>query len=424
MEKSFTEHTEEYVSRIPLAVRKNKGQYMTPYSLGKAMASLFRYADGDKILDPAAGTGELLRAVMSTTKAAVVLHGWDADADILKVAGLNVKQGAFESRNIFRSLTPQEFGSFDKIIGNPPYFEVKKNDPRLGSYGGVLKDSKGRVNIYALFFEYALELLKEGGELVYLVPPSMNNGSYFADLREYILNHSYIKHIEIIRESSKFKDATTSVQIIHLIKSADSYEQNLKKSAKHVTDFNKLLNTTNLPTIFTEDSKKLHAFWENKTNLHSLGYEVTTGATIWNQNKELFQPEETNHTSPLIYSKDITKDNTLLYAESLNGRRWLPKNLNGYETEKTIIVNRIVGGLTNPQLRWAETVSGGHYTENHVNVIKPAKNSGANIETLTKALTSHPVPSEYLQLLTGNTQLSATELQYLTPFPKNGDQYD
>ena len=57
----------------------------------------------------------------------------------------------------------------------------------------------GRTNIFNLFIKLGLDLVKENGYVAYVVPPSMNNGAYFNKLREYIIKHSNIESLSILK---------------------------------------------------------------------------------------------------------------------------------------------------------------------------------------------------------------------------------
>lgn len=420
--ENFTSVTDDFIATLDLQARKQLGQYMTPRFLGKIMAQKLSPLTSGKVLDPAVGTGELLLAYRETHQDNVTVHGWDVDNGMLKTAQENIPGGMFKNMSLFNPLPSQVKGTFDRIIGNPPYFEIKKDNPDLENCSLVTKAEKGRLNIYALFFEYALSLLKVGGEMVFLVPPSMNNGAYFTVTRKHILENAKINSIEIIRENTHFADALTSVQIIHLTKTSDGYERNLRNSKPWVVDFNKLTNTpiaeTVLPTVFTADKSVLVRQWAGKKNLAQLKFNVYTGKIPWNQVKTEFVEKSTT-TIPLLYSKDISSQNSLVLKPELHERRWLPASFRQKQTGEKIIVNRIVGSLSNQQLRYCIVSDLPAYvTENHVNVIEPVEGCDLGLRVIADALKDSKVwLGEYLRALTGNTQLSAKELLYLIPFP-------
>lgn len=423
---NYTENTRAYIDSVPLNKRRNLGQFMTPNWVGKEMANQFQPTThkntGEqtkiRVLDPAVGTGELLLAFIETHGTdKYEFHGWDVDEGMLETAKKNVPNLNIEKRSVFDPVGTHK-NTFDYIIGNPPYFELKKNTPELAASTYELRNSKGRLNIYAFFFEYALTLLKNRGELIYLVPPSMNNGAYFKLLRKHIITNSIINEIKILPENNHFEEALTAVQIIHLTKNENQYKYNIKQSAPYVLDFTELTNVEGLPTIFTINKTEITKKWVNAQSLHQLGYRVYTGKTTWNTYKTVFV-EQNNHSIPLIYSKDISSDNKLVLLPALENKRWLPADLPGVLNGEKILVNRIVGSLTNPNIKSA-LISGNSttkfYCENHVNIIEPIPDITPEIpiSELHEKLSKQNF-SSYLQSLTGNTQLSARELEFLIP---------
>lgn len=433
---SFTNVTNEYIASLSLEDRKKHGQYMTPSFLAKKMVfylkpyveELSKKQNVLNILDPAVGTGELLKTFNDTFPTiSKKFYGFDIDKGMLEAAKKNVKGLNAYKKSIFDKNTTF-YNNMDIIIGNPPYYEIKKNMPELSKLDFETKNESGRLNMFSLFFEYAATLLKPEGVMVYIVPPSMNNGAYFKKLRNFIIKNFTIEHIEIIRDNKHFKDALTSIQIIVLKKKQQPkiIEEEIQNS-NFIIDFNKITNKDNsilLPTIFTDNAKAIKKAWKGKQSLIDAGYVVKTGNVPWNQYKSYFQTSMTNNSNyaPLLYSKDII-NNTILYDINLEDKRWLPVT-NKVMKEPSIIVNRIVGSLNNPKIKYALVDLPEYYTENHVNVITfPNISNKESLKMLNKLLIelngSHKWLKTYLQSITGNTQISATELAYLIPLVKN-----
>lgn len=407
---TFSTATIAHMDTLDLAERKKQGQYMTPAALGDAMVEALNLTDapeGAVILDPAVGTGELLLAVRRATTAGV-LRGYDVDGGMRTPLEENVPEASFERISLFDQSWRGREGTVDFIIANPPYFEMKKDDPLLqGVADFSTLAGKGRLNIYSLFFEYALRLLKEQGRMVFLVPPSMNNGAYFKQLRNTILDHGRITHLTLVRENNLFSDALTSAQIIVIEKTTAGREANME--ASHPYTF-----ATYNDFIITDNRSGIEAYWgEGKKSLHDLGFTVKTGPIPWNQYKGQFVAE--GEGLPLLYSKDITSEHKLVLSEKIPAeRRYLPASLGKQLTAPAIIVNRVVGSLARPSLKFAY-VSENSFAENHVNVIQHADVSALEaLFTFLEELDPAEVAS-YLQALTGNTQLSATELLHLVP---------
>lgn len=424
---NFSDITNAHIERLKLSDRKKLGQYMTPQSIASLMVKKLSFQPRKhyRILDPAVGTGELLRAVKNhndslpdSDKPSITLEGWDIDAGMLKTFNLNLPSAVSLKQSIYETIPDDRVGFYDKIIANPPYFQVSKKTLTAENVKLETAVSSGRVNIYGLFFEYALNLLKPGGELVFLIPPSMNNGAYFSEIRKHIMKRGEIKSIQLLRDNKLFSDALTSAQIVHIVKLKRENIDSSNLNSKHIFDFNTVNKSNiNLPTIFTEDSSQLKAMWEGKKSLNDAGYTVRTGSLEWNQHRDLYS----NNGVPLLHSKDIGEDNQLVFNPKLLDRRFLPETLRKPETRPAIIVNRIVGSLSAPKLKYCLVDLDRYYTENHINVITVTE-PGTREEELEKLnllirkLKSNiESQTQYLKLLTGNTQLSATELQYMIP---------
>jgi len=94
-------------------------------------------------------------------------------------------------------------GGFDVIIGNPPYVDSKAIEPHEREY---FHDAKGgralpfptaykKTDLYVLFIELGLRLLRPGGRLAFIIPDRFLYSPYGTRLRELILNSCAIEEI-------------------------------------------------------------------------------------------------------------------------------------------------------------------------------------------------------------------------------------
>ena len=85
-------------------------------------------------------------------------------------------------------------------------------------------------------------------------------------------------------------------------------------------------------------------------------------------------------------------------------------------TERSIVLNRVTGAGSNAKIRAAIVdIPTGYYTENHVNYIVKGEGCEYTLEELLESLRSDNT-IEFIRMLTGNTQISKTELQKIIPF--------
>jgi tRNA1(Val) A37 N6-methylase TrmN6 len=92
-----------------------------------------------------------------------------------------------------------ENGGFDIVIGNPPYYQLSKDKTLPESYKQYLKDhfqtSGGRLNTFIFFMHQGLQLLKEYGNLIYIIPNTLLTQEYYKDTRKHLLECSHINQI-------------------------------------------------------------------------------------------------------------------------------------------------------------------------------------------------------------------------------------
>lgn len=377
-----------------LAERKRKGQYMTPREVSEVLIRLTPIKPGDKVLDPAVGTGELLTAAREKQPDASY-EGWDIDPFVMSFADQSF---ALKEKDF---LTTVPTGDYDVIIANPPYFEMKLTPEQKAKFKPVLG---GRVNIFTLFFYQSLLMLKEGGHLGFIVPPSMNNGAFFKNLRTWLMENASLLSLEIIDGSDLFADAQTSAQVIVFQRTSNP----VRNKELIFTSLDKESGLEN--SIFTRSATQMREAWEGKKSLWDLGYVANTGAIPWNQVKDKF----VENGVPLVYSKDINSEGRITWHPQYDDRRFLPETSRGIIRSGGVVVNRITGTVGKQRLKAAE-VRGDFIGENHVNVIsrRPGVEQEINTTELVARLSN--VSPAYLALLTGNTQISAKELSHHIP---------
>jgi len=389
MIQGFHPLTEEYLKKTDLNRRKMLGQYFTPETLRMTLLSKIPKIKSPVILDPACGTGEFLLTAKQIFKSPVQ-HGWEIDGTLADISKKTVPDAIITNAD---ALKKSYSGKFDFVIGNPPYFEFKPDTAVRKKFADVIC---GRANIFSMFIKLGIRMLKKGGYLAYVVPPSMNNGIYFSKLRKFIVENSDIEHLEILNSSGIFHKAQQTVMLIVLKKGGNSGNFIFKK--------NNIL-------IFSPGVRLLNEKFKNSTSLKKLGFTVRTGRIVWNQNKKNLTNNPADAV-PLIWSHNITGKGLSLAAKKSKPQYVKTKN---YNTGPAIVVNRITGAAGKANLKAAIIPKKMKFiAENHVNVIFPPKKSIISMKKLLKQIKSADV-LEVCQNITGNTQISKTELENLFP---------
>ncbi|OQA91316.1 MAG: Modification methylase VspI [Elusimicrobia bacterium ADurb.Bin231] len=393
MKKEFHKLSDEYLMKTPAGYRKSRGQYFTPATIREKLLSLLPMKEKPVILDPACGTGEFLISAKKKFKNPV-LYGWEKDRRLVEICAKTIPEAKIKKTN---SLFETHIEQFDFVIGNPPYFEFTPSVKTAQRFKDVIS---GRVNIFSMFIYLGLAMLKKGGYLAYVVPPAMNNGAYFKNLRTHIIQNAEIKSIEILDSPDIFNGANQTVMLMVLSKE--------KNTGQYIFSKNGLI-------IFSKNYKFLNNRFTGTKTLKESGFSVKTGKIVWNQNKKLLTDNPEGNI-PLIWSKNITLKGLVLNKNLPVHKHQYIKALH-YDTGPAIAVNRITGAAKKVMLRAALIPAKMKFlAENHVNIIYPSKEKGKT-EKLRKVLNVIKSKSirKIFQCITGNTQVSKTELENFIP---------
>lgn len=372
---------------------------MTPSPLRETLLDNCDIRAGMRVLDPGVGTGEFLRSVLDRAPQ-VEVHGWDVDPEVLSVASELVPEARLERRS---ALDPYHGARFDLVVGNPPYFQFRASREVRTYFARVIS---GRVNIFALFFQAGMEALRPGGQLAYVVPPSMNNGAYFERLRDYLVGTAAVEFLEIHRDQTLFDRARTPVQLVVL-------RRGRQDTGRHVFVRNGKWDGFRR-TIFSEDPERLAASFAGRRTLFELGYRAVTGTVVWNQHRPALRRDSDDKSVPLIWAHNIGEGLRLLNDHR---RPQFIKTSIPTLVGPALVANRVVGAVGSARLRCALVPHGMRFVgENHVNVIVRHGHFAPEIgwNDLLAALKSAGV-TRRVGMLTGNTQISATEMTHLIP---------
>lgn len=201
-----------------LRERKEKGQFLTPPVIARYMArQLGPLPERARVLDPAGGSGVLAcavieRAIQDQGPKHIEFEVFEIDEELSQAArqileqattfavrhGIEVKVKVHREDfllaftelaglNLFSTLSRPGVAEYNAIIANPPYFKLRRDDPRVRTVGNLLS---GHTNIYTLFMAASFELLSSKGKATFIVPRSFCSGAYFAKFRQDLLKHT------------------------------------------------------------------------------------------------------------------------------------------------------------------------------------------------------------------------------------------
>src|SRR5688572_19949130 len=204
-------------SRLDPARKMEFGQFMTPGSVARFMASLFSERNGPmRVLDPGAGVGSLTAAFIGRwASEAMSVSAYEIDptlatylrATLARYAGnvdTTIVERDFIQDAVYRLKLGNEAEGFTHAILNPPYKKINSDSQHRALLRAVGLET---VNLYTAFVGLALELLSAGGELVAIIPRSFCNGLYYKPFREWVMQRASIDHIHLFHSrTSAFND--------------------------------------------------------------------------------------------------------------------------------------------------------------------------------------------------------------------------
>ena len=159
---------------------------------------------------------------------------------------------------------------FDCVIGNPPYVVIEgefRNDDLLKYFKNKYKSASYKIDLYHLFIERGLNLLKINGQLGFITPSNFLSNNGLFKLRETILSESYIEILNVIK-GKVFLGASVDTTVSVLSKSSNKQKSKFihsqwDKSSLHETsveEFDQDNFNKNEGKIFisTKTNKKLN----------------------------------------------------------------------------------------------------------------------------------------------------------------------
>ncbi|UTC78840.1 class I SAM-dependent DNA methyltransferase [Treponema sp. OMZ 799] len=111
-------------------------------------------------------------------------------------------------------------GGFDIVIANPPYIQLQDDNGKLSKlYDSVGYQSFDRTgDIYQLFYEKGINLLKEKGHLCYITSNKWMRAGYGEATRKFFAENTQPKILIDLAGEKVFKNATVDVNILLLQK--------------------------------------------------------------------------------------------------------------------------------------------------------------------------------------------------------------
>lgn len=245
-----------YEAIVATTMKRERGQFFTPRNVVEAMVEMLAPAPGERVLDPACGSGRFLVACLDRFRrlraeadgegsaaemrrrrnslqmldaaadyARSCLFGVDVDPELQRAAKMNMLINNDGHGNLFVAnsleVTASDvakgdfkgaehlgFGTFDVVLTNPPFgAKIPIDDPDvlqgfdLGHHWKEMADGtymkqegkiKGKMPPEILFIERCWQWLKDGGRMGIVLPDGILGNPDNEPIRQWILEHARV----------------------------------------------------------------------------------------------------------------------------------------------------------------------------------------------------------------------------------------
>lgn len=442
----------------PRTAQKHKaalGQFMTPSSVARFMASMFPASTMQtcRLLDAGAGVGALSCAFLDRWVTggfgfeAVEATAYEID-DTLRdhlARHLTGYQGVtpriiaddfieqVTANDLFAAKPPT---GYTHAILNPPYKKINSQSAHRLALRRVGIET---VNLYSAFVALAVAEAAPSGQVVAIIPRSFCNGPYYRPFRDFILERAAIRHMHLFESRSKaFKDDEVLQENI-IIRLERGGQQGPVTVSTSTDDSFSDLTTNEHPfdrIVFPDDPERfIHVptTTEKSTielspavrySLADIGVKVSTGPVVDFRLKAHLRDMPEPGAVPLIYPGHLSMTSTVWPVQGLKKANAIMRN---DETEKWLYPNgfycvvrrfsskeekrRVVASIVDPAAFGDHSVLG---FENHMNLFH--ENKHGLPEALARGLgvfLNTTAVDEHFRRFNGHTQVNATDLKLM-----------
>ncbi len=306
-----------------IATAGKNGQFRTPRHIIKLMTELIKPKIGDRVADPACGTGGFLLGayqyiistldtekkyliededgfMRSSTSALLTqerkdilddsFKGYDIDVTMVRLGLMNLMMHGIDDPNIDYTDTlsktfknfPNETNSYDVILANPPF----KGNLNKGEIDDTLTLSTTKTEL--LFIERIYSMLRSGGTAGIIIPQGVLFGSNkaFVAARKIMIENSQLKAV-ITMPSGVFKPyAGVATAILIFTKAGDTdnvFFYNMQHDGYSLDDNRTKIDKSDLQDIIAkysnlkpaESNRQSNTFFVPKADIVNNSYDLS-----------------------------------------------------------------------------------------------------------------------------------------------------
>lgn len=247
---------------------------------------------------------------------------------------------AFDWKEEFKEIF--EDGGFDIVVGNPPYvlMQPSNTEEKLLEYYKNFEVASYKIDLFHLFFEKGIKILKNNGKLGFITPNTYLTNKYIQKLREFILKNCSINEV-INYKNQVFSEANVDVAIIILSKNKtidnriDIYEGEFEKLIFIKNQIQKDWEKDE-ENIFNM-KQSLNIKFNNCLEFEKIGISYF-GIQAFDKKSSTSNEKINENYMPLIDGREVNRYEYSIPQKYFDGKQLFPK-IKGFQLKKLPIKN-------------------------------------------------------------------------------------
>lgn len=468
-----------YARLIPEARRIGLAMYFTPPRIADRLVDDLRRSgvrfDENRFIDPACGGAAFLAVVATRMRCALQrkgysarrilthaqkhLAGFDVDAVLCALSQQFLRIVFYSEicetrrtpkfnirrRNSLRSVENLR-GRFDVVLSNPPFRKLAPGEASIlrDTFGNVMVG--GQPNLYAVFVEVAVRLVRPGGLVGLVTPTSYLSGQYFGGLRTFLLRRASVVHIGIVSDRFGVYHDVEQETALTTFRTRTRAKTRSRRTAVSIVETDGTYHRVgycSLPNSGTSwpipresnDLTLLNRALLSPHRLQDYGYTPSIGGFVWNRDaRPVYMtakdvPKKRRRSVvPLLWSSDVGTRGEILFPRKRSGHNqhhFIDFGDDAHPTvcrEPGVILQRVTSNDQSRRLVGAPVSRNfikkyrGYVGENHTVILKQSlPKPWLTPKQMVKLLQSDVV-DRYFRCISGSTNVSSFELAQL-PLP-------
>jgi adenine-specific DNA-methyltransferase len=455
-----------YTALLPEEIRRSLGAYYTPPPLAARLIELVESTGLNwrtaRVVDPSCGGAAFLASVAPGLCSASQDQGPLAQIESLeeRLVGIEIDRFAAWLSMVLVDLTLfplsiragrmvknlvlsqdafdvslDRLGTFDLVIGNPPYGKITLPPDRRERFKASLF---GHANLYGLFTELALRLIRPGGLIAYVTPTSILGGEYFKNLRKLLAAEAPLRRLDFVSDREGVFDGVLQETMLTVYKrEARSKSTRIHVSSVEVEDSKQgakieIIGSAQstaldgMPWVLPRSGQQVRlvsALSLMPRRLEDYGFAVSTGQLVWNRHKDQLRATYDEGCLPIIWAEAVNPDGTFHFQAAR--RTHLPylkaKNTQDFlvNHEPCILVQRTTAKEQKRRLIAAVIPNSfvaeypGFIVENHLNMVYAVERKPRFALRTIAALLNSEMVDKAFRCINGSVAVSAYELNSL-----------